>query len=95
MSKDALIQTRIEDDIKEAAAAVYRRVGLTISDVMRIVITRTAKEGVVPPGLLFDDASYDEWFRERVLSAMESTVRIPNADVAERFAKRRAAALAG
>ena len=96
MSKSGLIQARIEEDIKEAATAVLRRVGLSISDVMRIVVTRTAKEGAVPPGLLVDEAAYDAWFKERVRKAMESTApRIPNEDVSAHFAQRRAAAQAG
>jgi len=35
-------------DVKEKASAVLEEMGLTVSDVMRIVLTRVAKENALP-----------------------------------------------
>ena len=63
MANNALIQTRIDADVKEQAAAVLEKMGLTVSDAVRILLTRTAREGSVPMELLVDKQAYDAWFR--------------------------------
>ena len=42
MSANALIQARIDRDIKEKATEVLGSMGLTVSDAVRILLTRTA-----------------------------------------------------
>jgi addiction module RelB/DinJ family antitoxin len=54
---NALVQTRIDADLKARATAVLDNIGLTVSDVMRIVLTRVAKEGALPAGLTVDAAA--------------------------------------
>lgn len=92
---NALIQTRIDPEIRDRAAAVLQGVGLTVSDAVRILLTRTANEGALPIELLSDPAVHDAWFRTRVREALED-VRddVEDDAVAEIFAKRRAAAFA-
>jgi len=48
MAENAVVRTRIRSEVKEQATAVLIPMGLTVSDVMRIVITRVANEGALP-----------------------------------------------
>jgi DNA-damage-inducible protein J len=48
MSENAVVRTRIKAEVKEQATAVLQPMGLTVSDVMRIVLTRVANEGALP-----------------------------------------------
>lgn len=70
MSANALIQTRIDAELKRRASEVLGGMGLTISDVMRILLTRIANEGALPPGLTTTPETYDAWFRAKVHEAL-------------------------
>jgi DNA-damage-inducible protein J len=95
MSAAALVQTRIDADVKERAAEVLEAMGMTVSDAVRILLTRTAREGALPIELLADEAAYDAWFRRKVREALDDTrPAVPDADVSEHFAKRRETARA-
>jgi DNA-damage-inducible protein J len=48
MASNAVVRSRISLEVKEKAAAVLEEMGLTVSDVMRIVLTRVAKEEALP-----------------------------------------------
>jgi DNA-damage-inducible protein J len=48
MPANALIQTRIDPEIKEEAAAVLQAIGLTVSDAVRLMLTRVAREKALP-----------------------------------------------
>ena len=48
MAANAVVRSRIDADVKEKATAVLEEMGLTVSDVMRIVLTRVAKENALP-----------------------------------------------
>ncbi|MBM7131614.1 type II toxin-antitoxin system RelB/DinJ family antitoxin [Dyella mobilis] len=65
-----MLHVRIDDDLKSAAAEKLARLGLTISDAVRILLTRVAHEGALPPGFTADPAAYDAWFREKVREAL-------------------------
>lgn len=94
MAANALVQTRIDADVKERATAVLDNIGLTVSDVMRIVLTRVAKEGALPAGLIVDAAAHDAWFRTKVQEALDDPrPAVPHERAEAHFAKRRAAAL--
>ena len=69
MSSKALVQTRIDPDVKERAAAVLEKVGITVSDAVRILLTRTANEGALP-FVLSSNAAHDAWFRAKVREAL-------------------------
>ncbi len=68
--------------------------GLTVSDAVRILLTRTANEGVLPFILGTEAKEHDAWFRARVQEALDDR-RTPLAheDVEAHFAMRREAAL--
>jgi DNA-damage-inducible protein J len=90
----ALVQTRIDPALKERAAAVLDEVGLTVSDAVRILLTRVAKEGALPFPLAADPAAYDAWFRAKVQEALDDPrPAVPHDEVEQHFAKRRATAL--
>lgn len=91
----ALVQTRIDPAVKERASEVLGAMGMTVSDAVRILLTRTAREGALPIELTVDEAAYDAWFRKKVQEALEDRrPDIPDDEVAVHFAKRRAVALA-
>lgn len=71
MAAKALVQTRIDADVKEQAAAVLENMGLTVSDAVRILLTRTAKEGALPMELLTNSETHDAWFRAKVQEALD------------------------
>jgi DNA-damage-inducible protein J len=94
MPANALVQTRIDPVVKERAAEVLEKLGLTVSEAVRILLTRTANEGAPPFLLTPDPAVHDAWFRAKVRQALDDPrPGIPHAKVEARFVKRRAAAL--
>ena len=94
MASNALVQTRIDAQVKERATAVLEDMGLTVSDAVRILLTRTANEGALPLELVSNSNAHDAWFRTKVLQALEDTrPDVEDADAEVHFAERRAAAL--
>ena len=92
MPATALVQARIDPDIRDRAALALERCGLTVSDAVRILLTRVANEGALPPGFVTDPAAHDAWFRAKVHEALRDPAPpIPHADVEAHFARRRAA----
>lgn len=66
-----MLHIRIDEDIKTRAAAALEGVGLTLSDAVRILLTRVAREGGLPPGLTVTEETYDDWFRRKVQEALD------------------------
>ncbi len=48
MAATAFVRARIDETLKNEAAAVLADMGLTVSDVVRIALTKIAKEKVLP-----------------------------------------------
>mgnify|MGYP001594225424 CR=1 FL=1 len=48
MTTNALVQARIDGAIKEEAATVLAAMGLTVSDAVRLLLTRVARDHVLP-----------------------------------------------
>ncbi len=72
----------IDDELKMQAAEKLASCGLTISDAVRILLTRVVKEGGLPAGLTADPDAYDAWFRAKVQEALAETGRgIPHDEV--------------
>lgn len=94
MASNALIQTRIDADVKDRATAVLAGMGMTVSDAVRILLTRTANEGAIPLELVSPGEAYDKWFRDKVMEALEDTRPDVDDEEAERvFRERRLKAL--
>lgn len=94
MASNALVQTRIDAEIKERAMSVLESMGLTVSDAVRILLTRVANEGALPFDFAIDPSVHEAWFRAKVQEALaDSRPPLKAAEVDAHFAKRRAAAL--
>jgi DNA-damage-inducible protein J len=94
MRANALVQTRIDPEVKSRAAAVLDKMGITVSDAVRILLTRTANEGVLPFTLTKDAAEHDAWFRAKVQEALKDPrPAVPHKKVKAHFARRRAEVL--
>jgi DNA-damage-inducible protein J len=72
-AQTSMLHVRVDDKIKAEAAANLSHYGLTVSDAVRILLTRIAREGALPPGLTCDQAAYDSWFRAKVHEALADT----------------------
>ena len=48
MAANKLVQARIDGAIKEEAAVVLAAMGLTVSDAVRLLLTRVAREKALP-----------------------------------------------
>ena len=48
MAANRLVQVRVDGAVKEEAAAVLAAMGLTISDAVRLLLTRVAQEKALP-----------------------------------------------
>jgi DNA-damage-inducible protein J len=48
MAARALVQARIDSEVKEEATAVLAAMGLTLSDAVRLMLTRVAREHALP-----------------------------------------------
>jgi DNA-damage-inducible protein J len=64
MAANALVQARIDGAVKEEAAAVLTSMGLTVSDAVRLLLTRVAKEHALPFDPLIPNAQTVEAMKE-------------------------------
>jgi len=95
MAANAIVQARIDATVKAEAAAVLDNMVLTVSDAVRILLTRVAKEGALPFDFATDPETHDKWFKAKVREALDDPrPAVAHKDVEAHFAKRRAAALA-
>jgi DNA-damage-inducible protein J len=97
-ARSSLSSTRIAASVPPPCAlldACGREVhSATRSDAVRILLTRTAKEGALPIELLSNSEAHDAWFRAKVREALEDKrPDVDDATVEARFAERRASAL--
>ena len=64
MAANQLVQTRIDGAIKEEAAAVLAAMGLTVSDAVRLMLTKVAREHALPFDPLIPNATTVAAMRE-------------------------------
>jgi DNA-damage-inducible protein J len=64
MVANALVQARIDGKIKKEAAIVLEAMGLTVSDAIRLLLTRVAREQVLPFDPLIPNAETIEAIKE-------------------------------
>lgn len=72
-AQTSMLHIRVDDKLKADAAEKLAGVGLTVSDAVRILLTRVVKEGALPAGLTADPEAYDAWFRAKVQEALADT----------------------
>ncbi|MDU9004762.1 type II toxin-antitoxin system RelB family antitoxin [Sedimentitalea todarodis] len=70
-ARTSMLHVRVDDQLKAQAADALAGVGLTLSDAVRILLTRVAREGGLPAGLTTDPDAYDAWFRAKVQEALD------------------------
>jgi DNA-damage-inducible protein J len=79
-----MLHVRIDDTLKTQAAETLAGLGLTVSDAVRILLTRVVKDGGLPVGLTADPEAYDAWFHAKVHEALSDPgPPIPHAEVME------------
>lgn len=69
-AQTSMLHVRVDDQLKAQASDALAGVGLTLSDAVRILLTRVAAEGGLPAGLTVDPDAYDAWFRVKVQEAL-------------------------
>ena len=69
-AQTSMLHVRVDDKLKAEAAANLAQYGLTVSDAVRILLARIAREGALPAGLTCDQTAYDAWFRAKVHEAL-------------------------
>jgi DNA-damage-inducible protein J len=72
-AQTSMLHIRVDDKLKAEATVKLPNFGLTISDAVRILLTRIVKEGALPAGLTADPDAYDAWFRAKVHEALSDT----------------------
>ncbi len=91
MSVQAVVEAQIDADVRDRAEAVLHSQGMTIPDAVRMLLTRTAEDGILPFSLEADAVAHDSWFREQVQEALDdSTPGIPHETVMQDWATQRA-----
>lgn len=73
MAHTSMLHVRVDENLKTEAAEKLASFGLTVSDAVRILLTRVTKEGGLPVGLTADPAAHDAWFRAKVQEALADT----------------------
>ncbi|MDR0827140.1 MAG: type II toxin-antitoxin system RelB/DinJ family antitoxin [Desulfovibrio sp.] len=68
-----MLHVRVDNTIKAEATQTLSNFGLTVSDAVRILLTRVVKEGQLPQGLVMDSEAYDTWIRAKVEEALNDT----------------------
>lgn len=74
-AQTSMLHVRVDQALKAKAADTLAGVGLTLSDAVRILLTRVAAEGGLPAGLTADPETHDAWFRAKVREALDDPHR--------------------
>ena len=72
-AQTSMLHVRVDSQLKADATEKLAHVGLTVSDAVRILLTRVAAEGALPAGLTASPQAYDAWFRAKVHEALADT----------------------
>ena len=64
MPSSQLVQARVDREVKEEAAAVLAAMGLSVSDAIRLLLTRVAREKALPFAPLVPNADTIAAMRE-------------------------------
>lgn len=69
MSSTTMLHVRVEDNLKKEATIALKAMGLSLSEVVRILLTRIADEQKIPSSLLVPNAETRQAMEEaRVIS---------------------------
>jgi len=70
-AQTSMLHVRVDDQLKSQAADALAGTGLTLSDAIRILLTRVVAEGGLPAGLTTNPETYDAWFRAKVREVLD------------------------
>ena len=70
MASNRLVQARIDGSVKEEAATVLGAMGLTVSDAVRLLLTKVAREKALPFAPLVPNAVTIEAMKEARLGGL-------------------------
>ena len=73
--QSAMLHVRVDEQLKAEATEALAGVGLTLSDAVRILLTRIVSEGGLPPG--FAPRSGKPWTTQGRPSPMRRPCRTP------------------
>jgi DNA-damage-inducible protein J len=81
MAANALVQTRINGQIKAEAAAALAEMGLSVSDAVRLMLTRVAKDKALPFEVWQPNATTLQAMREaeQIVQARSARFQTPDA----------------
>lgn len=65
-----MLHIRVDEQLKADASDTLASVGLSLSEAVRIFLTRVTKEGGLPAGLASNPDAHDDWFRAKVHEAL-------------------------
>ena len=93
MASTAFVRARIEEGLRDEAATVLAEFGLTVSDIVRMTLTRVAKDGAVPLELKVPNAQTRAAMAESRRLMKKHNARFNNAkdlfDALDRKARKR------
>lgn len=72
MKANALVQARINEKVKTQAAKVLGDLGLTVSDAVRLLLTRVARDKALPLELLTPNAATVAAMREARVGSLKT-----------------------
>ena len=70
-AQTSMLHVRVDDQLKTQASDALAGIGLTLSDAVRILLTRVVAEGGLPASLTANPDVYDAWFRAKVQEALD------------------------
>ena len=76
MARDTTVQFRVDSVVKEDAFAVFREIGITPSEAVRVFFKQVQKTRTLPFVLVADDAAsvpedgYAQWLKARLASTI-------------------------
>ena len=79
MAATAFVRTRIDEGLRDEAAAVLAEMGLTVSDVVRMTLTRIARDRALPLELKVPNAATRAAMEEARVLMKAQAARFGNA----------------
>lgn len=79
MASTAFVRARVDEDLRDEASEVLAEFGLTVSDIVRMTLTRVAKDRAVPLELKVPNAETQAAMRESRALMKKHNARFRNA----------------
>ncbi|WP_372052940.1 type II toxin-antitoxin system RelB/DinJ family antitoxin (plasmid) [Tistrella mobilis] len=70
-ARTTMLHIRVDEQLKAEATETLADLGLTVSDAVRILLTRVVRDKALTASLTANPEAYDAWFRAKVLEALD------------------------